>query len=178
MQHSIKRGCETGHHEHVRPRKEVPILKRPSLLFAIHSDFTEILRKGSGQVHGPHRFRHLARASPGMAPLVIEKTIHNQNALAAKSIWGARRVRRCDFCGQGFSFHFASPWSDLMSGNGQIQLEPPSAPDRKSTRLNSSHDQISYAVFCLKKKKPNKPQQPQIQTTLPIDPTTTKPPYL
>src|SRR5206468_4959997 len=26
-------------------------------------------------------------------------------------------------------------------------------PDRKSTRLNSSHDQISYAVFCLKKKK-------------------------
>src|SRR3989440_4715860 len=31
---------------------------------------------------------------------------------------------------------------------------PSSSPsDRKSTRLNSSHDQISYAVFCLKKKK-------------------------
>src|SRR2546427_4926660 len=29
-------------------------------------------------------------------------------------------------------------------------------PDRKSTRLNSSHSQISYAVFCLKKKKKNK----------------------
>src|SRR3989440_1931008 len=28
-----------------------------------------------------------------------------------------------------------------------------SRADRKSTRLNSSHDQISYAVFCLKKKK-------------------------
>src|SRR2546427_7594029 len=28
------------------------------------------------------------------------------------------------------------------------------AGDRKSTRLNSSHSQISYAVFCLKKKKP------------------------
>src|SRR2546428_2435199 len=28
-----------------------------------------------------------------------------------------------------------------------------SRSDRKSTRLNSSHDQISYAVFCLKKKK-------------------------
>src|SRR2546428_6358329 len=27
--------------------------------------------------------------------------------------------------------------------------------DRKSTRLNSSHDQISYAVFCLKKKNPH-----------------------
>src|SRR5256886_9300729 len=31
--------------------------------------------------------------------------------------------------------------------------------DRKSTRLNSSHSQISYAVFCLKKKKPY-PVQP------------------
>src|SRR2546430_5458775 len=29
----------------------------------------------------------------------------------------------------------------------------PVAADRKSTRLNSSHSQISYAVFCLKKKK-------------------------
>src|SRR5256885_4781290 len=31
------------------------------------------------------------------------------------------------------------------------------APDRKSTRLNSSHLVISYAVFCLKKKKASKP---------------------
>src|SRR5688572_31621824 len=30
---------------------------------------------------------------------------------------------------------------------------PHSGTDRKSTRLNSSHSQISYAVFCLKKKK-------------------------
>src|SRR2546428_6082783 len=37
---------------------------------------------------------------------------------------------------------------DAMAGlNHQLRL------DRKSTRLNSSHDQISYAVFCLKKKK-------------------------
>src|SRR2546421_9204896 len=35
------------------------------------------------------------------------------------------------------------------------------ATDRKSTRLNSSHDQISYAVFCLKKKK-NTPSDPSI----------------
>src|SRR5204863_4305596 len=31
-----------------------------------------------------------------------------------------------------------------------------SVPDRKSTRLNSSHVEISYAVFCLKKKKEEK----------------------
>src|SRR2546421_9494334 len=35
---------------------------------------------------------------------------------------------------------------------GKAQPKRPSE-DRKSTRLNSSHDQISYAVFCLKKKK-------------------------
>src|SRR5260221_3591002 len=32
--------------------------------------------------------------------------------------------------------------------------------DRKSTRLNSSHTVISYAVFCLKKKTPNERKQP------------------
>src|SRR2546430_11061004 len=32
---------------------------------------------------------------------------------------------------------------------------PSASVDRKSTRLNSSHSQISYAVFCLKKKKEN-----------------------
>src|SRR2546421_1646582 len=34
-----------------------------------------------------------------------------------------------------------------------------SVEDRKSTRLNSSHDQISYAVFCLKKKKRSQGRQ-------------------
>src|SRR2546430_7734343 len=34
-----------------------------------------------------------------------------------------------------------------------VPAPPPPAADRKSTRLNSSHSQISYAVFCLKKKK-------------------------
>src|SRR2546429_9315668 len=41
---------------------------------------------------------------------------------------------------------------------GRLPADPPHAPelqcpDRKSTRLNSSHGYISYAVFCLKKKK-------------------------
>src|SRR2546427_8368521 len=34
--------------------------------------------------------------------------------------------------------------------------------DRKSTRLNSSHSQISYAVFCLKKKKKKYQTKPKI----------------
>src|SRR3712207_7496360 len=47
---------------------------------------------------------------------------------------------------------------DLISGTTLAARLPPTlrarvAQDRKSTRLNSSHANISYAVFCLKKKK-------------------------
>src|SRR5204862_2831084 len=38
---------------------------------------------------------------------------------------------------------------ELREGRGELEA----ALDRKSTRLNSSHVEISYAVFCLKKKK-------------------------
>src|SRR6266478_6695541 len=48
-------------------------------------------------------------------------------------------------------------WSVTCGSNGACGSFSTSGPgtssDRKSTRLNSSHSQISYAVFCLKKKK-------------------------
>src|SRR5690242_21517008 len=60
---------------------------------------------------------------------------------------GARNVRRM------------SPWRRMRLPAmvpGQKPHPPPWAhSDRKSTRLNSSHMSISYAVFCLKKKKKN-----------------------
>src|SRR5690606_41304699 len=40
-----------------------------------------------------------------------------------------------------------------MSAHTSKPSPPSRKPDRKSTRLNSSHVKISYAVFCLKKKK-------------------------
>src|SRR2546430_10832948 len=40
----------------------------------------------------------------------------------------------------------------VRDGSSSAKPGPPRAGDRKSTRLNSSHSQISYAVFCLKKK--------------------------
>src|SRR5256886_7257664 len=40
--------------------------------------------------------------------------------------------------------------------HGRTSARASAARDRKSTRLNSSHSQISYAVFCLKKKKKEK----------------------
>src|SRR5438874_9983722 len=45
--------------------------------------------------------------------------------------------------------------------------------DRKSTRLNSSHVEISYAVFCLKKKKKKKTQK-KLKDKLPIIKTNNK----
>src|SRR5687768_18021427 len=46
-----------------------------------------------------------------------------------------------------------------VSGNDSANVIALSRADRKSTRLNSSHGYISYAVFCLKKKKNKKTQR-------------------
>src|SRR2546422_11741377 len=68
------------------------------------------------------------------------------------------------------SLHDALPISDANRRNNSVMNAgmkynmvfvcglggTPIWPDRKSTRLNSSHGYISYAVFCLKKKKKNK----------------------
>src|SRR2546429_2898548 len=65
---------------------------------------------------------------------------------------------------------FRSPDNDVVEAEGEnhflgdavllrvprwppIRVRPQTLVDRKSTRLNSSHGYISYAVFCLKKKK-------------------------
>src|SRR2546430_12344549 len=44
-------------------------------------------------------------------------------------------------------------WGGLLLREPRLRALFPLRRDRKSTRLNSSHSQISYAVFCLKKKK-------------------------
>src|SRR2546427_2829165 len=47
----------------------------------------------------------------------------------------------------------------VRRGSSIVARRGQAIPDRKSTRLNSSHSQISYAVFCLKKKKQQTKQQ-------------------
>src|SRR5450755_5070159 len=56
------------------------------------------------------------------------------------------------------SLHDALPissgrWCGSMAGSATYWRRACTPTDRKSTRLNSSHPSISYAVFCLKKKK-------------------------
>src|SRR3989454_5025243 len=51
--------------------------------------------------------------------------------------------------------HFGARWKALAGRRERCVHQPAEMADRKSTRLNSSHLVISYAVFCLKKKKKN-----------------------
>src|SRR5438270_7691758 len=73
------------------------------------------------------------------------------------------------------SFHPRHPHLPMNYRTHALALCPdflPSAPpslDRKSTRLNSSHSQISYAVFCLKKKNVHNFQRGQIHITVETD---------
>src|SRR2546430_11926613 len=57
--------------------------------------------------------------------------------------------------GVDVAFRPRRPCAGLAASNA-YWWHPAYLRDRKSTRLNSSHSQISYAVFCLKKKKKNK----------------------
>src|SRR5438105_11463712 len=76
-----------------------------------------------------------------------------------------------DHCGQGWGLKAFTPFesendtrtADVMSRDRYRRPQDRRGPredlcdqDRKSTRLNSSHEWISYAVFCLKKKKKKK----------------------
>src|SRR3712207_3799796 len=73
--------------------------------------------------------------------------------------------------GKGGSMHIADVEKGMLGANGIVgggiplacgaALTAKTLGDRKSTRLNSSHANISYAVFCLKKKK-----KPHFMTTL------------
>src|SRR2546430_9054883 len=82
--------------------------------------------------HGPAS-AHLAAAKAGkLSDLHIERI----------GTWGATRINEmCGKCHRG------------LDKIGTADNEVTMTQDRKSTRLNSSHSQISYAVFCLKKKK-------------------------
>src|SRR2546430_12707216 len=50
------------------------------------------------------------------------------------------------------------PQADVKAHLPEVRDHAARVRDRKSTRLNSSHSQISYAVFCLKKKKAPPPR--------------------
>src|SRR2546427_6775168 len=103
------------------------------MMVAIHSaDF--IRRRATGEAHivpGSHAFRSsrfsTTKPKPRASPVATTKYGRNGSNVVARPA----PLR---------------PRATAMSGPAQQR-------DRKSTRLNSSHSQISYAVFCFKKKK-------------------------
>src|SRR5687768_18144996 len=91
-------------------------------------------------------------------------------ARSSETSWSKRSSDRCDMCLPFYRVWFISKVSEQLpqlrsrleqlrfrSAGSDSELRPDLtvrvALDRKSTRLNSSHGYISYAVFCLKKKK-------------------------
>src|SRR5690625_6615775 len=81
----------------------------------------------------------------------------NQSALRMRGNAAKRRSRASPLTlslsheGRGDQQSAGWPTDPAFSRN----RKPPTLVDRKSTRLNSSHVAISYAVFCLKKKRKN-----------------------
>src|SRR3712207_7939619 len=118
-------------------------------------------RAGAGHrlgVHWPDRrvsFRCPARRDPRSRPMTGRRWLHVRGRTGLRS-----DVRTFVLIpGAGGSAWVWSRLTPLLAeaGHDAIAVDLPgddeSAGDRKSTRLNSSHANISYAVFCLKKKK-------------------------
>src|SRR2546427_3434864 len=85
--------------------------------------------------HGPHAPQDLRMAEPGAEPQNGEDQGRLHDGLVVLHV---RRNRSAEVRGD-----------EEQPGRARARDQK----DRKSTRLNSSHSQISYAVFCLKKKK-------------------------
>src|SRR5205085_9088004 len=94
---------------------------------------------------------HLPQAPRAAHLIVLADKLHNARAiLADHRAVGERVWERFNVSKQ------ATLWYYRALADAFARLEPGQLEscerDRKSTRLNSSHSQISYAVFCLKKK--------------------------
>src|SRR5207245_9865086 len=92
----------------------------------------------------PHSILPLFFSTPTAPSEIYTLSLHDALPISAarSGRWGGSRSRR------------ASPRT--RAGPAWVRGEARRLLDRKSTRLNSSHGSISYAVFCLKKKKKEK----------------------
>src|SRR5206468_11383500 len=99
----------------------------------------------------------LLRPSP-ISPLFPYTTLFRSLFHARRQVGGLPhcRVVHVQVVADGPHHHLARVQADPdldLDSVPAADVHSVAAEDRKSTRLNSSHDQISYAVFCLKKKK-------------------------
>src|SRR2546422_7029614 len=104
---------------------------------------------------------HAAREDQGMLQARIDALkdklarayIVDQSSLPKDTVVFGTRVRLENLDSGEFEVYELVGPGDEDYDNNKILTTSPRGQDRKSTRLNSSHGYISYAVFCLKKKK-------------------------
>src|SRR5690625_6673859 len=84
-------------------------------------------------------------AAPALEAFQADDSVNNQMRLKTFRPAGVGQAVVAHSCGENLVQKADLPGTELV-------LPPGAVGDRKSTRLNSSHVAISYAVFCLKKK--------------------------
>src|SRR2546430_14644655 len=92
-------------------------------------------------------------ATNGIAPHALRQFCLDGEDLMNRRRCGKMSNPQSDpqqFASDNYSGICPEAWAAMSAAN---LGHAPAYGDRKSTRLNSSHSQISYAVFCLKKKK-------------------------
>src|SRR2546430_145217 len=112
---------------------------KPSTLLALHKALS---KRKYRMLFSPNRLRKPGPKGPSAELIhsVVEMKQRNPN-------WGCPRIA------QHIALSFNIPIDKDVVRRILAQQPLEYGADRKSTRLNSSHSQISYAVFCLKKKK-------------------------
>src|SRR5690625_4810079 len=127
---------------------------------------TDLGDSGRAVTHAPRRLQHLFEIDQRMPELAGEVTDHGDLLIQVRVVPGLLLVHVGDegddhqyWCGRArggeLIEHEAVPVLEVGGGD-LLALGEVVPRDRKSTRLNSSHVAISYAVFCLKKKKKHK----------------------
>src|SRR5438105_14323232 len=81
-------------------------------------------------------------------------TLSLHDALPIFALGGVEKLTIAD-AGDLDGLDVTGPFVRRFERRQQLEIVDDRNRDRKSTRLNSSHEWISYAVFCLKKKKDN-----------------------
>src|SRR5690348_18112500 len=104
------------------------------------------------------KWRGLEESIPGQQAATLREELEERKALAAQYVpddvqqvnrQTVEQLAASGMSGGILAVGAAAPSFQLPDQDGKVVS---SQEDRKSTRLNSSHPSISYAVFCLKKK--------------------------
>src|SRR3712207_5016631 len=103
---------------------------------------------GEGAEHTASTVREFGREA-----LVVKANVASQRQIEEAATRCVETLGRLDICVANAGIARGGSVLEMPLKDWQDQLDINLTGDRKSTRLNSSHANISYAVFCLKKKK-------------------------